>query len=896
MPVRKRAKPLVIVGVMSEVLHDCSPPRTVPEPLLCDKVQQCVGGEDEPLDCPYRSPGCGYWTPLGDNRCLAILFLDKPKEKDAANFMTAEDACKSASGARLADLPRLEEQKLVADVVFRSGRLRAGVAVGLRKVVTTSDKLSRLYRFIWQWGGQGGPVAHLESRLQRSGLQYYCAELDVSGVFLWTFSVLAVIGNSGVLVYRLCLEREGTSLPDRLLVINLCLSDLVMGVYMAIIGTADDYYRGDYVSRETEWKESGICKMAGFLAFVSSEVSAFSICLITLDRFLVVRFPFSVHLRLTKFTALLTCGATWVLGVILGALPFLHTSWQFYGVNSICLPLPVTRRRFGGRQFAFGVFIVLNFVLFVLIGVGQSLLFRQIRSSSKAATQDRQQQEVAIARRLRSIVLTDFCCWFPIGLLGLLAAAGIPIPDEVNVAMAIFVLPLNSAINPFLYTLSTLLERRDQRRMAERVEKMRKKLLAELRTWPREKVEHLVRTIFRDILVDRDLQWLRAGGKKNEGEVSDELAESKVATDRASEPGSMDDIYTMTVDHPDGDESTTVGASEPHLVRCLGIIFLDKPKKKGAADSSTAEEACKSAFGARLADLSMWEEQKLVADDCLQGEDENIPDDQLICPGFYRVFLWTFSVLAVIGNSGVLVYRLCLEREGTSLPYRLLVINLCLSDLAMGVYMAIIGAADDYYRGDYVSRETEWKESGICKMAGFLAFVSSEGLLFKQIRSSSKAATQDRQQQEVAIARRLLSIVLTDFSCWFPIGLLGLLAAAGIPIPGEVNVAMAIFVLPLNSAINPFLYTLGMLLKRRDQRRMAERAENMDKNVLEELRKWPCETVEDLVRTIFRASLVDRGLQWLQDGGKKNEEEVCDDQAEPKVAIDFVSAASDTHE
>nr|KAG5687046.1 hypothetical protein BaRGS_002419 [Batillaria attramentaria] len=755
-------------------------------------------------------------------------------------------------------------------------------------------------------------------------------------VFLWTFSVLAVIGNSGVLVYRLCLEREGTSLPYRLLVINLCLSDLVMGVYMAIIGTADDYYRGDYVSRETEWKESGICKMAGFLAFVSSEVSAFSICLVTLDRFLVVRFPFSVHLRLTKFTALLTCGATWVLG------------------------------------FAFGVFIVLNFVLFVLIGVGQSLLFRQIRSSSKAATQDRQQQEVAIARRLRSIVLTDFCCWFPIGLLGLLAAAGIPIPDEVNVAMAIFVLPLNSAINPFLYTLSTLLERRDQRRMAERVEKMRKKLLAELRTWPREKVEHLVRTVFRDILVDGDLQWLRAGGKKNEGEVSDELAESKVATDRASEPGSMDDIYTMTVDHPDGDESTTVGASEPHLVRssytkislflqrdkiaqpvptritfkCLGIIFLDKPKKKGAADSSTAEEACKSAFGARLADLSMWEEQKLVAD----GEDENIPDDQLICPGFYRcygsgscvhadyvcdgiyhcpnkdderycdldcpknctceghaftcrqmfdphiVFLWTFSVLAVIGNSGVLVYRLCLEREGTSLPYRLLVINLCLSDLAMGVYMAIIGAADDYYRGDYVSRETEWKESGICKMAGFLAFVSSEGLLFKQIRSSSKAATQDRQQQEVAIARRLLSIVLTDFSCWFPIGLLGLLAAAGIPIPGEVNVAMAIFVLPLNSAINPFLYTLGMLLKRRDQRRMAERAENMDKNVLEELRKWPCETVEDLVRTIFRASLVDRGLQWLQDGGKKNEEEVCDDQAEPKVAIDFVSAASDTHE
>ena len=46
-------------------------------------------------------------------------------------------------------------------------------------------------------------------------------------------------------------------------------------------------------------------------------------------------------------------------------------------------------------------------------------------------------------------------------------------------------------------------------------------------------------------------------------------------------------------------------------------------------------------------------------------------------------------------------------------------------------------------------------------------------------------------------------------------GLLGLLAYNGLHIPGELNVAVAIFVLPFNAAFNPFLYTLNVLLEKR---------------------------------------------------------------------------------
>jgi hypothetical protein len=65
------------------------------------------------------------------------------------------------------------------------------------------------------------------------------------------------------------------------------------------------------------------------------------------------------------------------------------------------------------------------------------------------------------------------------------------------------------------------------------------------------------------------------------------------------------------------------------------------------------------------------------------------------------------------------------------------------------------------------------------------------------------------------VAKRLITVAVTDFVCWFPIGLCGLLALAGVPIPGEVSVAMAIFVLPLNAALNPFLYTFNVVNERR---------------------------------------------------------------------------------
>ena len=121
-------------------------------------------------------------------------------------------------------------------------------------------------------------------------------------------------------------------------------------------------------------------------------------------------------------------------------------------------------------------------------------------------------------------------------------------------------------------------------------------------------------------------------------------------------------------------------------------------------------------------------------------------------------------------------------------------------------------------------------------------------MIYVMISKSSAAAGSRNQERDRAIARRLFLVVLTDFLCWFPMGLMGVLAKAGTPIPGTVNVWAAVFVLPLNSALNPFLYTVNGVAERWRAARQEKRRGQTLARVRRELGAWPRASVSQLVR------------------------------------------------
>ena len=304
---------------------------------------------------------------------------------------------------------------------------------------------------------------------------------NVHRVFMWIVASLSVVGNVGSFVARLYLFNKDAGLENfNTFVNNLSVADFSMGVYLAIVEVADQLYSGEYFRYDDQWKKGAVCKIAGFLSLMSSEVSAFIICLITLDRFLALRFPFS-RLHFSRSSALAACAIVWVVGIALATVPLLPVTshWEFYSQTSICIPLPfATDERFQDYHYIFSVMIILNFMLFLLIAVGQAFIYWSVCSNSISSSTKTGSRDAIIARRMTTVVLSDFLCWFPIGLLGVLASTGTPIPGEVNVAAAIFLVPFNSALNPFLYTYNVLMEKRRQTQQAN----LLKRLETQLRT------------------------------------------------------------------------------------------------------------------------------------------------------------------------------------------------------------------------------------------------------------------------------------------------------------------------------------------------------------------------------------------------------------------------------
>ena len=291
-----------------------------------------------------------------------------------------------------------------------------------------------------------------------------CADLlqtETYRAFLWLISFLSLLGNMFCLVVRVCVRSKTSAGGFNVFVANLSVSDLLMGVYIAIIGVADTHFRGKYLFYDDSWKQSVSCKVAGFLSLLSCEVSALTIWLITLDRFIVLRFPFS-SVRFQRTSATVACLITWVIGWLLASIPLLPMTshWEFFSQTGICIPLPVTRQNFKGKTYSVSVFIVLNFVLFIFVATGQAFIYWSVKRNALNTDSTKVSRDLTVARRLISVAVTDFLCWFPIGLCGLLASASTPIPVEVNVGLAIFVLPLNSALNPFMYTFNMVMEKR----------------------------------------------------------------------------------------------------------------------------------------------------------------------------------------------------------------------------------------------------------------------------------------------------------------------------------------------------------------------------------------------------------------------------------------------------
>ncbi|XP_031634672.1 leucine-rich repeat-containing G-protein coupled receptor 5-like isoform X2 [Contarinia nasturtii] len=262
---------------------------------------------------------------------------------------------------------------------------------------------------------------------------------------VWVVFLLAMLGN-GTVVFVLIFSRSKMDVP-RFLVCNLAAADFFMGIYLGILAVVDASTLGEFRMFAIPWQMSVGCQIAGFLAVLSSELSVYTLAVITLERNYAITHAMHLNKRLSLRHAGYIMIFGWLFSFTMASLPLIGIS--DYRKFAICLPFETTN---GPASLAYVIFLMfINGVAFVILMGCYLKMYCAIRGSQAWNSNDSR-----IAKRMALLVFTDFLCWSPIAFLSITAVFGVHL---INLNQAkvftVFVLPLNSCCNPFLYAIMT---------------------------------------------------------------------------------------------------------------------------------------------------------------------------------------------------------------------------------------------------------------------------------------------------------------------------------------------------------------------------------------------------------------------------------------------------------
>ncbi|CAK9830750.1 Relaxin receptor 1 [Anthophora retusa] len=270
---------------------------------------------------------------------------------------------------------------------------------------------------------------------------------------VWVISYVTCIGNVLVLWGRFTAKDENRVLT--IIIRNLAVSDMLMGIYLFIIAVADMIFRDNYKQVASSWMSSWSCTFVGVLAMTSLEVSVLILSFMSLERYMLIVAPLKGHRTMTPQTASASMIIIWIIGITLAVVPVIHwrSSTRFYGVNGMCFPLHIDDPYLIGWEYSAFIFLGLNLTGLITIGYVYAGMFVSIWKTRHACSLSVGDSEFAL--RFFLIVLTDAACWAPIIILKIRAMMKYPIPADLHAWVVIFILPVNSAVNPLLYTFTT---------------------------------------------------------------------------------------------------------------------------------------------------------------------------------------------------------------------------------------------------------------------------------------------------------------------------------------------------------------------------------------------------------------------------------------------------------
>uniref|UniRef100_A0A8D1YKC1 Lutropin-choriogonadotropic hormone receptor n=2 Tax=Sus scrofa TaxID=9823 RepID=A0A8D1YKC1_PIG len=274
---------------------------------------------------------------------------------------------------------------------------------------------------------------------------------DFLRVLIWLINILAIMGNVTVLFVLLTSHYKLT--VPRFLMCNLSFADFCMGLYLLLIASVDAQTKGQYYNHAIDWQTGNGCSVAGFFTVFASELSVYTLTVITLERWHTITYAIQLDQKLRLRHAIPIMLGGWLFSTLIAMLPLVGVS--SYMKVSICLPMDVETTL---SQVYILTILILNVVAFIIICACYIKIYFAVQNPELMATN----KDTKIAKKMAVLIFTDFTCMAPISFFAISAALKVPLITVTNskVLLVLFY-PVNSCANPFLYAIFTKAFRRD---------------------------------------------------------------------------------------------------------------------------------------------------------------------------------------------------------------------------------------------------------------------------------------------------------------------------------------------------------------------------------------------------------------------------------------------------
>ncbi|XP_036729463.1 follicle-stimulating hormone receptor isoform X3 [Balaenoptera musculus] len=274
---------------------------------------------------------------------------------------------------------------------------------------------------------------------------------DILRVLIWFISILAITGNTLVLVVLITSQYKLT--VPRFLMCNLAFADLCIGIYLLLIASVDIHTKSQYHNYAIDWQTGAGCDAAGFFTVFASELSVYTLTAITLERWHTITHAMQLErkVQLRHATSVMLVG--WIFAFAVALFPIFGIS--SYMKVSICLPMDIDSPL---SQLYVMSLLVLNVLAFVVICGCYTHIYLTVRNPNITSSSS----DTKIAKRMAMLIFTDFLCMAPISFFAISASLKVPLitVSKSKILLVLFY-PINSCANPFLYAVFTKNFRRD---------------------------------------------------------------------------------------------------------------------------------------------------------------------------------------------------------------------------------------------------------------------------------------------------------------------------------------------------------------------------------------------------------------------------------------------------